>query len=197
MEFVVWIAFLIIYSIFQAVSSKNKKQPGKKQPLPEIPGEQPNRPATLQDALREIQEALQQAREPQPTSPPQPEPRPPQPEPRPPAPRPVPATREPEFHSMESTIQERNLEAQTKFNPTFSQKVLEKKTTYEDSFPTTTFSDDHFSHAHPDTSINNASPVLSKGDPKLAALQASLLDQQSIRDAFVLSEILGKPKALQ
>ena len=58
-------------------------------------------------------------------------------------------TYEPEFHSMESSIPSRELESKTIFAERYSEKYLEKTTTYEDSFRTTGYFDDTFKHAHP------------------------------------------------
>ena len=63
MELVIWILFVLISLIFQALKKKNSPA---NQPDFEVQGEAP---PTLQDALREIQEALQQGSQPVETEP--------------------------------------------------------------------------------------------------------------------------------
>ncbi len=61
-ELLVWALFFVFYLVFQLLG--NKKKPRPSAPLPEgdeeVRTERPDRPATLEDALREIQEALRQ-----------------------------------------------------------------------------------------------------------------------------------------
>ena len=193
MEIIVWIAFLVIYSIFQALGDKKKKQ-RKKPSAPSSPGQTGKRPSTLQEALREIQEALQQAQQPQSPAPP---PQPPRERiPSRPTPRPARSHREPEFHSMEGEIESKNLEAATQFKPKFTERILEKNKTYEDSFPTSKYSDDQFKHAHPDDELLPQKPSKKTND-RLQELHGRLIDRKNIQQAFVLSEILGKPRSLQ
>lgn len=185
-DLLIWVGFLIVYSIMQSLSKK-KKQKGKEQ-VPASPDAQ-KRPATLQDALREIQEAFEQAQRPPATTEPvqetiaKPERRS---EPVVSKPK-----YEPEFHSLEKPVYARNLEKETRFKETYSKKSLEKNTTYDQQFKAaSTFSDDNFRHAHPDRVISVKKP---KKRPTKKALPDLLKDRTTLSQLFLFQEILGKP----
>lgn len=197
MEFLIWIAFLIVYSIVQSLGKKKKPAP---QSPNQVPGEQQRMP-TLEDALREIQEALQQSKKPQRDKQESPAPEQPVLSPTSSSPRkttlsPHPAlqgTREPEFHSLEKRIPERaTLEART----TYSEKILDKgsleaEKTYEDVFPESSFYDDSYSHAHMETP-KQIKKVKAPESPA-AILRKRLKDPTYLSEAFVVQQILGPP----
>lgn len=184
-DLLIWVGFLIVYSIVQALGKK--KKPKGKEPVP-VEGE--NRPATLKDALREIQEAFEQAQQQQAPSKPAPEPV------QKPERRFEPVARkpevEPEFHSLEKPVYSSNLEKKTRFTENYSKKSLEKKTTYDQQFrPSTTFSDDNFRHAHPEQVVSLKKKTAKKANKK--ALPDLLKDRTTLSQLFLFQEILGKP----
>lgn len=189
MEFLIWLGFLIVYSIVQSLNKKKKGPlPG---PTPEQPGEAPARQPTLQDALREIQEALQEASKPQQAPPTEPQP---QVQRKAPQPKPIPQRkREPEFHSLEGRIQERSLEAQTKYSEkVYTDTNLESAKTYTDAFPETSFYDDTYSHAHMDATSSKA-PIKKRTKTPAELLRDRLNDKDYLSEAFILQQIIGKP----
>lgn len=188
-DLLIWVGFLIIYSIVQSLGKK--KKPKGKEPVP-VSSDGENRPTTLKDALREIQEAFEQAQQP----------------PAPTAPEPVqepavqpkrqfePVVRkpkiEPEFHSLEKPVYSSNLEKKTSFKESYSRKSLETKTTYDQQFrPSSIYSDDNFQHAHPDP----VRPVKRKSTKRATkkALPDLLKDRTTLSQLFLFQEILGKP----
>ncbi len=189
MEFLIWLGFLLVYSI---INARNKKKGPAKAPggTPGTTGTQ--QAPTLEDALREIQEAFQQASQPEK---PAPEPAPtPLPKPAPKLerkPRPV---REPEFHSLEKRIPDRSLESKTRYSEKIlTRGTLEASETYTDSFPTSDFYDDKYSHPHMESS-SRAMQVTKKNKPNAAAiLRKRLSDKDYLSEAFIIQQILGKP----
>lgn len=186
MEFLIWLGFLLVYSI---INARNKKKNPAKVPPGETPGTQQKAP-TLEDALREIQEAFQQANQPQqpePVSEPTPEPKPKKKHKQLPA-------REPEFHSLEKRIPDRTLESKTRY----SEKVLtggtlESAKTYEDSFPTSEFYDDTYSHAHMEASSEPLMVVKKKSKGAADILRERLMNKDYLSEAFIIQQILGEP----
>ncbi len=197
MEFLIWIAFLIVYSIIQSLGKK--KKPTTKSPT-QVPGN-PQAPPTLADALREIQEALQQPQKNREAPPVE------QPTVLPQSSKPRSTTlssppnlnkkREPEFHSLEKRIPEKaTLESQTKY----SEKILDKGTlesskTYEDVFPESAFYDDSYSHAHMDT-VKTVKKAKAQKSPA-EILRKRLKDPTYLSEAFVIQQILGPPVSKQ
>lgn len=186
MEFLIWLGFLLVYSI---INARNKKKNPGKVPPGGTPGTQQKAP-TLEDALREIQEAFQQANQPQ-----QPEPPPePAPAPQPQKERKRLPKREPEFHSLEKRIPDRTLESKTRY----SEKVLtggtlEATKTYEDSFPTSDFYDDNYSHAHMEASSEPLQVTKKKSKGAADLLRERLMDKDYLSEAFIIQQILGEP----
>ncbi len=195
MEFVIWIAFLIVYALIQSLGKK--KNPSAKKP-PQVPGDQQPAP-TLADALREIQEALQQARQPQMESQETPAAEPqtttiPKPTDR----KLVTQSKlqrkiEPEFHSLEKRIpQTPTLEDRTKYSKKILGKgSLESTKTYEDVFPESSFYDDNYSHAH----MEAAPKSKKKKAPESHAerIRKRLKDPAYLSEAFIIQQILGPP----
>ena len=190
MEFLIWLGFLLVYSI---INARNKKKGPTKAPPGGAPGTatETERAPTLEDALREIQEAFQQASQPQKPAP-QPEPAP-QPKPQPKLERKSRPAREPEFHSLEKRIPDRSLESKTQYSEKIlTRGTLEATKTYEDSFPASDFYDDKYSHAH----MESTKPlqVVKRDKPDAAEiLRNRLKDKDYLSEAFIIQQILGKP----
>ncbi len=192
MEFLIWLGFLIVYSILQ--STKKKKGP-KKVPTNTPQGESST--PTWGDALRQIQEALEEAQNPQPRQQPAPAPEQPQPRTIQEPSRSLPRERniEPEFHSLERNIPDRRLESKTEYQEKiYRPPANTETTTYEDSFPDSSFYDEQFSHAHMEESSNII--VQKKTAPGAAdILRKKLFDKNYLSEAFIINEILGSPKS--
>ena len=191
MEFLIWIGFLIVYSILQ--STKKKKGP------PKVPGDSPageGKTPTWGDALRQIQEALEEAQNPNAHK-----------EPAPEAarsssqlPKLAPESREsrretiePEFHTMESRIPDRSLESKTKYSEhIYRPPANTESSSYEDSFPERSFYDEKYSHAHMDESTA-LTPVAKSGPSPADILRKRLRDKNYLSEAFIIQQLLGKP----
>lgn len=187
LEVLFWIA-IIIFSMLRGIQ-KNKKRPPSKSPSPlPLPGDDASQRTTtdpLQEALREIEAALRG----QPLQPTTPSPKPKK--------DPIPESRsaqpsyEPEFHSMEASIPQRDLESKTTYEESYSNKTLEKKTTYEDSFrKPTQYYDDVFRHAHPDSSdeLEVAIEKQNRDHP----LRKRLKSKDGLKEAIILQTILTR-----
>ena len=190
MEFLIWLGFLIVYSILQ--STKKKKGP-KKVPTGAPQGESST--PTWGDALRQIQEALEEAQNPQARQQPAPQPEQPQPRILQEPSRSLPKQRniEPEFHSLEKSIPDRRLESKTRYQEKiYRPPAGTETTTYEDSFPDSSFYDEQFKHAHMEESSKT---VVSKKTTLGAAdiLRKKLYDKNYLSEAFIINEILGSP----
>ncbi len=187
MEFLIWLGFLLVYSI---INARNKKKGPQKAPPGSTPGTQ-DKPPTLQDALREIQEAFQQAN--QPPQPQQPAPAPQQQAPKKPKRTRLPE-REPEFHSLEKRIPDRSLESKTQYSEkVLTRGTLEAAKTYEDSFPTSEFYDDKYSHAHMESSTAAMEVAKKKRNGAADLLRKRLADKDYLSEAFIIQQVLGEP----
>lgn len=187
MEFLIWLGFLLVYSI---INARNKKKGPQKAPPGGTPDSQ-EKPPTLQDALREIHEAFQQANQP---------PQPQQPAPQQQAPaqpkreRTRMPAREPEFHSLEKRIPDRSLESKTSYSEkVLTRGTLEAANTYEDSFPTSEFYDDKYSHAHMESSMPAMEVVKKKRKGAADLLRERLADKNYLSEAFIIQQVLGEP----
>ncbi len=193
MEILIWIGFLIVYSIVQSLGKKKKKGPS--QPTPSTPGTEGARQPTLQDALREIRAALEGNIE---QTPPVETSRPPATEAKTLPEKtvanfPSKSRIEPEFHSLEKSIPDRQLETKTEYSTKiYTKGTIEKETTYEDSFPESSFYDDNYQHPHMDDVFEEAFTVKKEKSPA-AILRQRLNDGNYLSEAFVLQQILGEP----
>ena len=181
-DILIWVG-VIIFWILRAMQG-NKKSPTSTSQTSTTP--------TLQEAIREIEAALRG--EPLPSQQPQ------EPSPAPKKRDPIPELKssktsyEPEFHSMESSIPSRELESKTTYTEVYSHKSLESETTYEDSFRTSSYFDDSFRHAHPDTTskevtVSNYEKPADKGHPILKRLR----EKNGLAEAIILQTILTRP----
>ena len=184
-EVLFWIA-IIVFSLLRGVQ-KNKQRP----PVKQSPSNGTGQPTLdpLQEAIREIESVLRGE------TPPSQQPRQPDPlqEKTDPT-REVKSKRpsyEPEFHSMEASIPSRELESKTTFTESYSQKMLEKKTTYEDSFRKSEYYDDTFKHAHPESS-DSAQRQKSQRVKKEHPLKSRLKSKKGLAEAIVLQTILTR-----
>ena len=188
MEILIWIGFLIVYSIVQSLNKKKKKQ---SQPVPGTADADASRAPTIQDVLSEIQAALEG--KPAPEKPAEPKPQDTM-LPAPASPRPQLQPREPEFHSLEKQIPDRLLESKTKYETKiFTQKARGKSTSYDDTFPESTFYDDAYHHPHMDASTSDMLPVTKKKKSTASLLRARLKNGNYLSEAFILQQIVGKP----
>ncbi|MEM8488994.1 MAG: hypothetical protein AAF564_25840 [Bacteroidota bacterium] len=188
MEFLIWLGFLLVYSI---INARNKKKGPQKGAPGSTPGTQQKAP-TLEDALREIQEAFQQASQPNAPAPaPAPEPQAPtQPKPA----RTKLPPREPEFHSLERRIPDRSLESKTQYSEKIlTRGTLEATKTYEDSFPTSDFYDDKYSHPHMEPSSEPLLVTKKKSRGAADLLRKRLADKNYLSEAFIIQQVLGEP----
>ena len=189
MEILVWIGFLIVYSIVQSLNKKKKKQAKSK---PQTSGDAASSPPTLQDALREIQVALEgkpsRGKPVEPTA--QPIPLPAHQDAR----LQLPSSREPEFHSLEKDIPDRSLESKTKYSTkVYTQTIPDRTKTYEDSFPDSEFYDDTYHHAHMEEAPIDTLAIKKKDKSHATFLRSQLRDRNYLSEAFILQQILGKP----
>lgn len=179
MEFLIWIAMLIVYSIL----TNKKKKGAKNQQSPQEVLEMP----TLEDALREISEALQSRPTQEPVALPEPEP-------QRPVKKPKKKVVEPEFHSLESDIKEHRLESKTRYSERILETApLESQTTYEDSFPESKFFDDTYRHAHMEASDRTTLLAPKKQEDPASLIRSKLKDKNYLAEAFVIQQILGDP----
>lgn len=180
-EVLFWIA-IIVFSLLRGIQA-NKKRPPQSSPSPADPkGLDP-----LQEAIREIEAALRG--EPLPSQ-------------QPPAPPkevdPIPEIKssrssyEPEFHTMESSIPSRELESKSTFTESYSDKTLEKDTTYEDSFRKSTYYDDSFKHAHP-VRVKQNEQAQPRQVRQEHPLKKRLKTKGGLAEAIVLQTILTRP----
>ena len=182
-EVLFWIA-IIVFSLLRGMQA-NKKRPQQSTPS----SSDPNGLDPLQEAIREIEAALRGEA---------------LPSQRPPTPPkdadPIPeikssrASYEPEFHTMESSIPSRELESKSTFAESYSNKMLEKETTYEDSFRTSTYFDDSFKHAHPiqvEDKAKEQEPLKARQEHPI---RKRLMDKGGLAEAIVLQTILTRPK---
>ena len=198
MEILIWIVFLIVYSIIQSLGKK--KKPAGQSPA-DATGDKAKMP-TLEDALREIQEALQQSRKPAEKTPArQPAETPRLQEPGrsgerklTPQPRRL-HSEEPEFHSLERRIPDaKSIEAQTRYSEkVYDVGTLESEKTYEDEFPESSFYDDTYKHAHMDA-VSIPENIKTKNTASPAAiLRKRLKNPDYLSEAFIIQQILGPP----
>ena len=177
-EIIFWIA-IIVFSILRGMQSSQKPPPGTKKPLPDNTQLDP-----FQEAIRDIEAALRgevktdtepnsrstfQEASTQPT--------------------PKEARYESEFHSMESPISSKNLENETNFQEFYTEKPLETRSTYEDSFPESKFFDDSFKHAHPEQRDTSTQPPKSK---RAKSVKSRLKNKRDLTDAVILQTILNR-----
>lgn len=179
-ELIIWLA-IIVFSILRGLQNKKAPAPGSKSP---------DSPATdpFQDAIREIEAALRGRVEEPASSDTASSPSTFQDASREPRPRKV-RPREPEFHSMESPISSRNLESESGFKESYSSKILESKTTYEDIFPKSTYYDDDFKHAHPEPEVAKKAIGRNK---RSHSIRTRLKNKEDLVDAIVLQTILNR-----
>lgn len=187
LEVLFWIA-IIIFSLLRG-AKQNKKR--AKQVPPSSTSNSPAPSDPLQEALREIQSAL---RGELPTQQPQ------QPSPSTSRKDPIPEIAsskrryEPEFHSMESSIPSRDLESKTTFSERYSEKTLEKDTTYEDNFKKSQqYYDDVFQHAHPDEAKEQNSILEERTSSSVHPIRKKLKNRKGLAEAIVLQTILTRP----
>lgn len=174
-DLLIYVAFLVIYLIFQVLGAKNKqKRKAQQQPdaLALPPGTQATPEPTLDDALREIRRALgMEMPAPEPIPPPAP---PPTQEPAPYVPSRLPSRKRPtEFVERTSHFSDDEFDALP--------RGVEG------------FDDPHFA---PPSPIDPAygRPARQAAVPPQAVLDA-LRSPDAARKAFLLHEILGPPRA--
>jgi hypothetical protein len=98
---------------------------------------------------------------------------------------------------LESTVYNSNLESKSRFEESYSSTNLENEVTYDQKFPkTSSFSDDSYRHAHPGKPAGATKKRPAAKKPiKKQSLQALLKNKETLAQAFLLQEILGKPLA--
>lgn len=171
------IAGVVLYLLFQALGNKKRTQ---QRPTPSGGTTQPSEPPSmdmgLEDALREIREALGGGRPPRERAPEPPTP-PARPEPRlKPRPEPARSTRQPKYQGQEEYMPVAEDHREAHFLPDL-RKADQRRSPAELS--------------------RAALPTLSTAAPRRqpSTLLARLRDRRSARDAILLSEILGPPRA--
>ena len=201
-ETLFYIVAILIYLAFQALGGKKKKKkrplPGAAQPLPSAtnrPAQAPGAEPTLEDALRDIRQALGMEMPAQPASPP-PTAEPPTPPASRPAPKPRSKERPVRTHAPElaETAPQKSWPSEFQAYPThYADSHFEELTTDGDRFgkPRTRQIPRRPALKTPPVKKTIASPKPAPVDH--ATLIKQLQDPQSARDAFVLSEIFGRP----
>ncbi len=206
-ETIFYIIAILIYLVFQVLGGKKKKKkrpvPGAGQPLPgagqpspgaasrpaQVPGAEP----TLEDALREIRQALGMEA---PSAAPPPTAEPPAPPPSRLPPRPKREKKPIRTHAPElaETAPKKSWSSEFKRYPThYADSHFEELTTDGDRFgqPRTRTTTHRPAPTTPPAKKTTATPKPAPVDP--STLIKQLQNPQSARDAFILSEIFGRP----
>ena len=179
MELLVWIGFLVIYLLFQALGRKNRRNRQKPVPGSAVerqPGTPSSSPATLEGALREIQAALTSWKQ-----------------------------DKPDYERSRPLLSHRELPTKREeFRPIatrFEEETFEARPTYsEQSSPVVSAAKrDEPSFKAPSrvTPLDAGQSGLTEVEELRENVHRRLKDPHSVREAFVLGEILGKPASSQ